>query len=80
MFSVLNEISNNSHYHTTSVIFASIGSAGMIYVLLGVTGYLTFGNSVSGNIIRMCMCSRFQPFGRVFTPHAEANKVQTYPR
>jgi hypothetical protein len=65
MFSVLNEINNNSHYRTTSVIFASIGSAAIIYVLVGVTGYLSFGSKVSGNIIGMCMYSRFHPFSHV---------------
>jgi amino acid permease len=54
MFSILNEIKNNSPYRTTSVITASIGSAGSIYVLVAITGYLSFGDHVGGNIINMC--------------------------
>ncbi|KAK2811428.1 hypothetical protein FQN50_002051 [Emmonsiellopsis sp. PD_5] len=53
MFSILNEISNNSHFRTTSVIFASIGSAASTYVLVAITGYLSFGNSIGGNIVGM---------------------------
>ncbi|KAI9375754.1 transmembrane amino acid transporter protein-domain-containing protein [Aspergillus egyptiacus] len=53
MFSILNEIQNNSHYRTTSVVFASIGSSATTYILVAITGYLSFGNSVSGNIVGM---------------------------
>jgi len=71
MFSILNEIKNNSHrrsvhecevqvlcylyfLRTTSVIVASIGSAASVYVLVAITGYLSFGNAVKGNIVGMC--------------------------
>lgn len=54
MFSVLNEINNNSHFRTTGVVTASIGSAAFIYLLVAITGYLSFGNSVVGNIIGIC--------------------------
>lgn len=53
MFSILNEIQDNSHRSTTSVIVASIGSAASIYILVAITGYLSFGNSVAGNIVGM---------------------------
>jgi amino acid permease len=39
---------------TTSVVVASIGTAASIYVLVAITGYLSFGNSVKGNIVGMC--------------------------
>jgi hypothetical protein len=39
---------------TTSVIAASIGSAASVYVLVAITGYLSFGNNVAGNIVGMC--------------------------
>ena len=55
MFSVLNEINNNSHFQTTGVIIASIGTACMTYVLVGITGYLSFGDNIKGNIVSMCM-------------------------
>jgi amino acid permease len=57
MFSVLNEISNNSHFRTTSVVTFSIGLACSIYLLVAITGYLSFGNNVGGNIVGMCKCS-----------------------
>lgn len=53
MFSILNEISNNSHFRTTSVIFASIGGACALYILTGITGYLSYGDNIKGNIVSM---------------------------
>lgn len=53
MFSILNEIKDNSPKRTTSVIAASIGSAASVYILVAITGYLSFGNSVAGNIVGM---------------------------
>jgi amino acid permease len=55
MFSVLNEISNNSHFRTTSVVVTSVGVSYTIYILVAVTGYMSFGNNIEGNIIAMCM-------------------------
>ena len=57
MFSVLNEIGNNSSFRTTSVVIASIGISAVIYVLVAITGYLSFGNAVLGNIVGMCKSS-----------------------
>jgi amino acid permease len=54
MFSILNEIKDNSPGSIVAVIGSSIGSAASIYVLVAITGYLTFGNSVNGNIMFMC--------------------------
>ncbi|KAL8798062.1 MAG: hypothetical protein Q9182_006986 [Xanthomendoza sp. 2 TL-2023] len=51
MFSILNEISSNTHFRTTSVVVASVGIAAFIYILVAVTGYLSFGNAVLGNIV-----------------------------
>jgi amino acid permease len=53
MFSVLNEVANNSHFHTTTIIFASIGGACALYVLTGTAGYLSYGDNVKGNIVSM---------------------------
>ncbi|KAK6952357.1 hypothetical protein Daesc_006893 [Daldinia eschscholtzii] len=53
MFSILNEISNNSPGSIMGVISASIGSAAGVYILVAITGYLTFGNDVIGNIVSM---------------------------
>jgi amino acid permease len=53
MFSILNEIGNNSHFRTTTVVITSIGTAAVIYVLVAITGYLSFGNNVGGNVAAM---------------------------
>ena len=57
MFSILNEIANNSHFRTTLVVVVSIGSAAFLYILVAITGYLSFGNSVDGNVVAQCMSS-----------------------
>lgn len=54
MFSILNEIKNNSHFRTTSVVTASNGTACAIYILVAITGYLSYGSNVNGNIVSMC--------------------------
>lgn len=64
MFSILNEISDNSHLRTTSVIFASIGSAASIYLLVAFTGYISFGNDVGGNIVAQYAPSTSATVGR----------------
>lgn len=64
MFSILNEIADNSHRRTTSVIIASIGSAAAIYVLVACTGYLSFGNEVGGNIVAQYAPSTSTTIGR----------------
>jgi amino acid permease len=57
MFSILNEIFDNSHFRTTSVISASIGSACLLYILVAITGYLSYGDNIGGNIVNMCTLS-----------------------
>ncbi|KIW71175.1 hypothetical protein PV04_03370 [Phialophora macrospora] len=51
MFSILNEIKDNSHFRTTAVLTASNGTAAAIYILVAITGYLSFGNEIGGNIV-----------------------------
>ena len=51
MFSILNEIKDNSHFRTTAVLTASNGTAATIYILVAITGYLSFGNELGGNIV-----------------------------
>ncbi|CAK7229676.1 hypothetical protein SCUCBS95973_007303 [Sporothrix curviconia] len=53
MFSILNELKDNSPGSVVGVVSSSIGSAAFIYILVAVTGYLTFGNNVVGNIVSM---------------------------
>ncbi|KAL1894864.1 hypothetical protein Sste5346_005551 [Sporothrix stenoceras] len=53
MFSILNELKDNSPASVMGVVTSSIGSAASIYILVAVTGYLTFGSNVVGNIVSM---------------------------
>ena len=64
MFSILNEVSNNSHFRTTMIVFASIGTAAAIYILVAITGYLSFGNEVGGNIVAQYAPSASATIGR----------------
>lgn len=54
MFSILNEIGNNAPFRTTMVVVASIGVAAFLYILVAITGYLSFGNAIEGNVVSMC--------------------------
>ena len=64
MFSILNEIENNSHFRTTGVVLTSIGSSAATYILVAITGYLTFGNNVGGNIVGMYPPGLWATIGR----------------
>ena len=64
MFSILNEIKNNSDFRTTSVVFASNGTAAAIYILVAITGYLSFGNGIGGNIVAQYAPSISATIGR----------------
>lgn len=57
----MNEIKDNRPSSMMGVIGTSIGSAASIYILVSITGYLTFGNSVVGNIVSMCKFSSMPP-------------------
>lgn len=64
MFSILNEIRDNSSFKTTSVVVASNGLSASIYFLVAVTGYLSFGNNTMGNIVVQYTPSVFSTIGR----------------
>ncbi|CAK7271595.1 hypothetical protein SEPCBS119000_004687 [Sporothrix epigloea] len=53
MFSILNELKDNTPGSVVGVVSSSIGSAAFIYILVAITGYLTFGSNVVGNIVSM---------------------------
>ncbi|KAH7551193.1 hypothetical protein BM1_10067 [Bipolaris maydis] len=65
MFSILNEIADNSHFRTTTVIFASIGGACGLYILTGITGYLSYGDKIHGNIVSMYPTAAASTIGRL---------------
>lgn len=64
MFSILNEIRNNTHRSTSTVIVSSIGTAAFFYILVAITGYLSFGNEVAGNIVGMYATSIGSTIGK----------------
>lgn len=64
MFSILNEIKDPSPARTTAVVTASIGSAASVYILVAITGYLSFGDTVIGNIIAQYVPSVASTIGR----------------
>jgi amino acid permease len=64
MFSILNEISNNSYARTTAVVVVSNGTAAAIYILVAITGYLSFGNDIGGNIVAQYAPSVSATIGR----------------
>ncbi|KAI8607337.1 transmembrane amino acid transporter protein-domain-containing protein, partial [Chytriomyces sp. MP71] len=53
IFAVHNELIDNALPIVSRVIHLSIGTAFFVYQTIGITGYLTFGNTVGGNIIAM---------------------------
>ena len=60
MFSILNEMKDPAPSKTLGVVTASAGTAGLIYGVVAITGYLSFGDNVSGNVVGMCKsCSAF---------------------
>jgi amino acid permease len=64
MFSILNEIKDNRPVRTTGVVTASIGTACSIYILVAITGYLSFGDNVVGNIVSQYVPSVASTIGR----------------
>lgn len=64
MFSVINEIKDNTPASLVGVITSSIGSAASIYILVAITGYFTFGNEVLGNIVSMYPASIASTIGK----------------
>lgn len=64
MFSILNEIKDASPARTTAVVTTSIGSAASIYILVAITGYLSFGDKVLGNIVAQYLPSVASTIGR----------------
>ncbi|KAI6023926.1 hypothetical protein PISMIDRAFT_679649 [Pisolithus microcarpus 441] len=53
IFPVFNELKTNSNQRVNIVIGTSIGGAILIYEIIAVFGYLTFGSNVGANIIAM---------------------------
>lgn len=64
MFSILNEIKDSSPARTSAVVVTSIGTAASIYILVAITGYLSYGENVLGNIVAQYTPSVTSTIGR----------------
>ncbi|KAF9437127.1 hypothetical protein BGZ76_001908 [Entomortierella beljakovae] len=65
IFSVYNELSDNGQSMLNRIITSSIGSAVVVYHIIGVLGYLSYGNDVGSNIIQMYNSSLIVTIGRI---------------
>ncbi|KAF9581945.1 hypothetical protein BGW38_000860 [Lunasporangiospora selenospora] len=65
IFSVYNELTDNGQSMLNRIISTSIGSAAVVYHIIGVLGYLTFGNIVGSNIILMYNTGLLVTIGRI---------------
>ncbi|RHZ72495.1 hypothetical protein Glove_242g65 [Diversispora epigaea] len=65
IFAVYNELADNSQGNINGVIVGSIGTSSIIYQIIGILGYLSFGDDVSANIIAMYKSSTIVTIGRV---------------
>lgn len=64
IFSIVNEIHDDSKRAINGVIFVAIGVAALVYSLVAVCGYLSFGDVVNSNIISMYAPSVSSTIGR----------------
>lgn len=51
MFSIINEASDKSLASLTALVYKAIASAAALFCIVGLAGYLTFGDLVLGNVI-----------------------------
>ncbi|OWB80680.1 hypothetical protein B5S32_g4973 [[Candida] boidinii] len=65
MFSIVNELKINTPKMINNIIEFAIGMACFLYILVGVSGYLTFGDLVQGNVIAMYPDSTGTTIGRI---------------
>jgi amino acid permease len=65
VFSIYNELVDNSQANINSVLSNAIGITASIYQIIGVLGYLSFGDDVLPNIISMYETSTFVTIGRI---------------
>ncbi|KAI7900251.1 transmembrane amino acid transporter protein-domain-containing protein [Cokeromyces recurvatus] len=64
IFTVYNELKDNSKKGISKVIIMSIGSSAFIYEAIAIIGYLSFGKNVRGNIIMEYPSSYFVAGGQ----------------
>ncbi|BFZ54746.1 hypothetical protein PYCC9005_001783 [Savitreella phatthalungensis] len=64
IFAIVNEIRDASQRNVSAVVATSIGGSTMVYLLVAITGYLSFGDNVNGNIVSMYPNSPTANIGR----------------
>lgn len=65
MFSVINEQTNSAFHNTKFIAIYSIALAYILYIIIGCSGYLTFGDNITGNIIMLYPKSVSSTIGRI---------------
>lgn len=65
MFSIINEAANNSLASMTRLINFAVFCSSVLFILVGLTGYLTFGDKVDGNVILLYPASWYSTIGRI---------------
>lgn len=65
MFSVINEQKNTGFTYVRYIAIVSILVAFVLYVVIGSTGYLTFGDNITGNIIALYPDTLSTTIGRI---------------
>lgn len=65
IFAVFNELKSNTQPRLNMAIGTSIGGAAIIYEVLGILGYMTFGSAVGGNLIEMYPRTKVVLIGQV---------------
>lgn len=64
IFSIVNEIRDTSQGKIDAVVSTAIGGSYLVYLLVAITGYLSYGDVVNGNIVSMYPNSPSANIGR----------------
>ncbi len=64
MFSIINELKDKSSSNIEKIIKTSMSISGFLYLLVGILGYLSFGDNVGENVIAMYEKSISSTIGR----------------
>lgn len=51
MFSIINEAKNKSITNLTLLVYIAISVSASLFIIVGLSGYLTFGTNVTGNVV-----------------------------
>ena len=65
IFSIVNELKDTSQRQINGVLVSAIGGSWVVYLLVAITGYLSYGDNVNGNIVSMYPNSPSANIGRV---------------